>query len=151
MSDKTTTDYPYIRIWGNHLGSYSDYIEMEVDRAHEEGAPQTAYHRNPDGTWSTTDTVFSTHLREVFGLEPLEITNDNIYQVAEWLKAKAPYGKLYNSQRWGLVHIFRFSNVFRAEGFVNFLTPRVDLLALVQPIQSLDADVSLAVRTKGGK
>lgn len=38
-----TTDYPFIRAYGRIMGSYQYYIDDEVRRAREDGAPQDAW------------------------------------------------------------------------------------------------------------
>jgi hypothetical protein len=62
-----TDDYPWIWRWGRLLGSFSYYIENEVKRAREDGAPQNAIYRRNDGTWATTDDVTSEDTRRQLG------------------------------------------------------------------------------------
>jgi hypothetical protein len=49
-------DYPYIRAWGEMLGSMSYYILEQVDMAREDNAPPTAIYKqsgyNEKGEWT---------------------------------------------------------------------------------------------------
>lgn len=46
-------DYPYIRAWGQLLGSGQYYIDQEVELARKEGAPADAiYHNREDSYWA---------------------------------------------------------------------------------------------------
>lgn len=48
-------DYPFIRVWGELMGSMDYYIESEINRARKEGAPKNAIaHRHPNG-WHVFD------------------------------------------------------------------------------------------------
>lgn len=56
----TTTDYIYVRQWGHELGSYPYYVNRQVGKAREAGAPQDALYeqwdnRGPTGHWITLD------------------------------------------------------------------------------------------------
>ena len=71
-------DYPWIRKWGQYLGSVNDYIECQCAEARSEGAPDNAIHRDHDtGEWRTTDDIRNSHTRQALGLPPLEETNDD--------------------------------------------------------------------------
>jgi hypothetical protein len=64
-------DYPYIRAWGQLIGSPESRIRDQVELARRDGAPADAVHRNEDGTWTTTGDVTAPHTRWQLGLEPL--------------------------------------------------------------------------------
>jgi hypothetical protein len=67
----TENDYPYIRAWGRMIGSYNSYIQLQVEQARQDGAPDDAIHKKDDGSWSTTDEITSSTTRRQLGLEPL--------------------------------------------------------------------------------
>lgn len=50
-------EYLYIRAFGKILGSFQGYIEMEVDKAQREKAPQNAIFRRQNGSWATFDDI----------------------------------------------------------------------------------------------
>ena len=62
-------DYPYIRAWGNWMGSTRHYIEHEVALAQKGGAPDNAIYREVDGTWVTADQIVYSETRQ--GIERL--------------------------------------------------------------------------------
>ncbi|EWM19623.1 hypothetical protein [Kutzneria sp. 744] len=64
-------DYPYVRAWGDLMGSYSYFINDQVMRARADGAPANATHRRHDGTWATTDDILRSDTRRQLGLDPL--------------------------------------------------------------------------------
>lgn len=43
--------YPYIRVWGERLGSYPYYIEAQKEEAAKDNAPGTAVYKNAQGRW----------------------------------------------------------------------------------------------------
>jgi hypothetical protein len=49
-------DYLYIRAWGRFMGSGSYYIEMQIDKARENKAPQNAIYYNGN-RWITIEDV----------------------------------------------------------------------------------------------
>lgn len=55
--------YPYIRAWGEYMGSMSYYINDERRRAEQDNAPATALHRKTDGSWFTLEEIQSEALR----------------------------------------------------------------------------------------
>jgi hypothetical protein len=57
-------DYLYIRAWGQLLGSVQNYIEVEVERARQDHAPETAIYRRQDGTWATFEEIQSEDAKE---------------------------------------------------------------------------------------
>ena len=48
----STTNYPAIRLWGKHLGSFQSYIEQQVKLAEKDEAPATSLYKGGDG-WIT--------------------------------------------------------------------------------------------------
>ncbi len=59
-------DYKYIRAWERIMGGLPCYLEMQLQKARAEGAPETAIHRRNDGTWATfEDIVAESTKREV--------------------------------------------------------------------------------------
>lgn len=45
-------DYPYIRAWGEQMGSHRSYILDQVSEARKEKAPEDAFYRSADtGEW----------------------------------------------------------------------------------------------------
>ncbi|ORW08468.1 MULTISPECIES: hypothetical protein [Mycolicibacter] len=66
-----TDDYPYIRLWGQRMGSFQYYIDDQIEQAREDGAPANATHRYLDGTWATTDDITDPAVRKQFGLPDL--------------------------------------------------------------------------------
>ncbi|MEJ3741760.1 hypothetical protein WEI85_00460 [Actinomycetes bacterium KLBMP 9797] len=71
MSANRADDYPCIRAYGRMVGSYTDYIDGQVELARAEGAPTNAIHRDRDGGWKTTDDIVSAETRQRLGLDPL--------------------------------------------------------------------------------
>ena len=57
-------DYLYIRAWGKMLGSFTSYIEREVEKARKDHAPQTAIYQRQDGSWATFGSVSSGDTRD---------------------------------------------------------------------------------------
>lgn len=55
MSKANRELYVFIRIWGRQLRSFPYYIDQQIARAQEEGAPATATFRRDDGSWATVD------------------------------------------------------------------------------------------------
>jgi hypothetical protein len=49
--------YPYIRVWGEYLGSFSYYIEAQKAEAERDNAPGTALYKGEDGTWVLVENV----------------------------------------------------------------------------------------------
>jgi hypothetical protein len=47
--------YPFICAWGARLGSFMYYIDGEVARAIEDGAPDRATYKSGNGEWRTID------------------------------------------------------------------------------------------------
>ena len=56
-------DYVCIALWGQELGSYAYYIELEQAKASREGAPLTALFKRPDGTWATLQEMKNLELK----------------------------------------------------------------------------------------
>lgn len=50
-NDNTKFDYPYIRAWGQLLGSYEYFIEAQIERAQEDNAPDDAVYVDQEGRW----------------------------------------------------------------------------------------------------
>jgi len=48
-------DYPYVIAWGKMMRSEGYYIENQLRKAREDGAPVTAVYRGDDGAWVTLD------------------------------------------------------------------------------------------------
>ena len=61
-------DYLYIRAWGKMLGSFPCYVEREVEKARQSGAPQTAIYQRQDGIWATFGSVSSGDTRDAVAL-----------------------------------------------------------------------------------
>lgn len=78
-------DYPYIRAWGEMMGSFRPYILGEVDKARRTGAPHTAIYER-DGTWHTIEGVTNGETRHYFMVRGL-MTPD--WEVPDSLKAPA--------------------------------------------------------------
>jgi len=49
--------HPYIRAWGQLLGSYDYYIAAQVELAIRDRAPPKAIYRDTDGRWHTFDDI----------------------------------------------------------------------------------------------
>ena len=47
--------YPYIRAWGQYLGSHSYYIEAQKEEAEKDNAPGTAFFKRSNGTWGVAE------------------------------------------------------------------------------------------------
>jgi hypothetical protein len=69
MADEN--DYPFIRKWGQLLGSHDYYIEDQIEEARLDGAPAKAIYRDRNGVWHTTDEISKPEIRRQMGLEPL--------------------------------------------------------------------------------
>lgn len=54
--------YPYIRAWGEWIGSYDYYIRDQQALAEREAAPATAIYKGEDG-WKTVEDVQNPDLR----------------------------------------------------------------------------------------
>ena len=52
-------DYPYIRAWGQMMGSMSYYINDQVELARRDGAPQMATYKSSNGRWQTYNDIQS--------------------------------------------------------------------------------------------
>ena len=57
-------DYVCIALWGQELGSYAGYIEMEQIKASNDGAPLTALFKRANGTWATLQEMENLPLKE---------------------------------------------------------------------------------------
>lgn len=59
-------DYVYIRAWGEHLGSFHHYIEVQQELAAKERAPLRSIYRSHEGRhgWHVVDDVKSVVLRD---------------------------------------------------------------------------------------
>jgi hypothetical protein len=71
MKQETETDYPYIHRWGQMMGSGTYYIDQNVRKAKETGAPRNAVYPHDDGTWATTDDIKRKSTRRMMDLEPI--------------------------------------------------------------------------------
>lgn len=60
---RKTFDFPYIRAWGHMMGSFQYYIDEQLRKAREDGAPETAIYRNDDGSWCTWEGIKSEHTK----------------------------------------------------------------------------------------
>jgi hypothetical protein len=57
--------YPFIQAWGARLGSFKYYIDGEIEKATEDGAPQNAIYRDHDtNKWCTIDDVSNIDTRQ---------------------------------------------------------------------------------------
>ena len=67
--------YPWIRAWGWLMGSYTYYIEAQIERAKQTHAPETAIYERHDagkggnGTWATLDDIRSNNTRYILERE----------------------------------------------------------------------------------
>ena len=50
-------DYPYLRAWCRMMGSAQYYTDMQIERAREDKAPQTAIYLDNDGVWKTFENI----------------------------------------------------------------------------------------------
>src|SRR6266536_6510136 len=66
-------DFPFIRRWGQLMGSHDRYVTERIKLAQLEQAPQDALYRHDNGTWATTDDITSANIRRHLGLEPLTV------------------------------------------------------------------------------
>lgn len=64
-------DYPWVRAYGQAMGSFPYYINDQVQLARRDRAPQNATRRNDDGTWATTDDIVNPSMRADMGLPAL--------------------------------------------------------------------------------
>jgi len=53
------------------MGSYEYWLQMQLEQARTDNAPQNAVHRRDDGTWSTTDDILPDDVRARYDLKPL--------------------------------------------------------------------------------
>lgn len=57
------TDYPFIRLWGQLMGSFSYYIQDQLERARQTNAPRTATFERTlaggakSGEWATVEGI----------------------------------------------------------------------------------------------
>lgn len=82
-------DYPYIRAWGEYLGSLPSNINLLVEEAQEDGAPHDAYTKL-DGQWLTVDELAHPQARKALGLQPLTMTRV-LAEAADLTNAGAQY------------------------------------------------------------
>jgi hypothetical protein len=100
----TQPDYPYIRRWGQLMGSYRYYIDGQVGQARADNAPTNATHRRQDGTWATTDDITRAQTRRELGLEPLPPQPPDRSDVAQHLQALVRRSE-YLQDHYGLVDV----------------------------------------------
>lgn len=50
-------DYKYIRAWERIMGGLPYFLEIRLEKARAEGAPETAIYRRNDGTWATFEEI----------------------------------------------------------------------------------------------
>jgi hypothetical protein len=62
-------DYPFIRKWGQLMGSRRSYVEDELQLARAEHAPANAIYRQGNSEWRTTDDVTNPKIRRALGLD----------------------------------------------------------------------------------
>jgi hypothetical protein len=48
-------DYIYIRAWGTYHKLEARYVNDEIQKAHDDNAPQNVIHKRDDGTWATIE------------------------------------------------------------------------------------------------
>lgn len=84
---KKSENYPFIRWWGKICGSMQYYIDLQIERASADGAPQTATYERYDnnersGNWSTIHDITSEttldRLKRDFGDDVLEVHNEAV-------------------------------------------------------------------------
>ena len=63
--------YPYIRAWGQLMGSDPSYILQQIALARAERAPANAVYRTIEGPWATTGDITRPDTRRDLGLDPL--------------------------------------------------------------------------------
>lgn len=57
-------DYKYIRAWERMMASFPHYLEMQLEKARTEGAPETSIYRRDDGTWATFEDIKSENTKK---------------------------------------------------------------------------------------
>ena len=50
-------DYLYIRAWGKLLKSFPYFVDLQVEKARADKAPETAIYQRHDGTWATFEGI----------------------------------------------------------------------------------------------
>lgn len=61
-------DYLWIRKWGVMLQSYDYFIDEQVKKARDSGAPTNAIYQRRDGSWATINDIESSWCRAQLGL-----------------------------------------------------------------------------------
>jgi hypothetical protein len=56
--------YPFICAWGARLGSFMYYVDAEISRAIEDGAPARAIYKSGSGEWRTIDDCANSTTKE---------------------------------------------------------------------------------------
>ena len=84
-----TNDYPYIRAWGEILGSSSDYIRQQTERARRDRAPYTATYYTTSTDNRTFDSSAPTHHWQTF----TDIANPHVREQVRQLVDKMNRGE----------------------------------------------------------
>jgi hypothetical protein len=50
-------DYPFVEAWNRYMGGLPYYGNVQVQKAHNEGAPKTAIYKDYSGRWVTMEAV----------------------------------------------------------------------------------------------
>jgi hypothetical protein len=118
-----TGDYPYIRAWGEMLGSSDAYITEQVEQARRDKAPANATYRDRNaGRWSTTDDISSQGTRAQLDLPPIEPTAPPVLQ---------KYGAVIRGTRSDDARDITFPSLFAAADWAREY--RVGTRAQVRP------------------
>ena len=80
------SEYPFIRAWGQMMGSRDPYIRDQFARARAEGAPPTAIYRTQAGTWATTEDITRSTTRRELGLDPLPVRAPEVAELTVYLR-----------------------------------------------------------------
>ena len=70
-TDPPQPSYPYIRAWGQLMGSSETHTRAQITQARTENAPATAVYRTIEGRWATTGDITRPDTRRDLGLDPL--------------------------------------------------------------------------------
>src|SRR2546423_935913 len=99
----TSNDYPFVRAWGQIMGSHLYYIDHQVDLAREAQAPPDAIYRRDDGTWATTDEILRSDTRRL-GLDPLPFQEPELTALLPQLRQAVLWIETYRDQ-YGMTYV----------------------------------------------
>jgi hypothetical protein len=143
MSKTLADRYPYIVRYCRRTGSYQHWIDGQLEKAAQGGAPERAYMTDSKtGEWLTVDSIMVDRLRLDLGLEPFVVTAQNIGEVAAW----AGEGVITSSSESATT--LSFASIWAAKPFLEYVAKRGLPVALHTPLKALDDPALITVTWK---